>query len=177
MYFCKTCRYPQAQASRRKHAATNAAWQRMDYAKKHPEKQKERNRASYLKYKQPKITDPVYKLKTIVRARVISAFKKGGLRKCCKTMEMLGCDYKTLMSHIESKFEPWMTWDKHGKYNGKPQHGFDIDHIIPLSTARTPEEIIHLSHYTNLQPLCSYVNRRVKRARTDFKTEELCTQR
>lgn len=40
---------------------------------------------------------------------------------------------------------------------------WDIDHIIPTSSARTEDEVIKLNHYTNLQPLCSYYNRVVKR--------------
>ena len=40
-----------------------------------------------------------------------------------------------------------MTFDNHGL------HGWHIDHITPLSTATTEEEIIKLCHYTNLQPL------------------------
>lgn len=39
----------------------------------------------------------------------------------------------------------------------------NIDHIIPLSSAKTEEDIIKLSHYSNLQPLCSKVNRDIKK--------------
>ena len=38
-----------------------------------------------------------------------------------------------------------------------------MDHIIPISIAETEEDIIRLNHYTNLQPLCSKVNRDIKR--------------
>ena len=38
-----------------------------------------------------------------------------------------------------------MNWDNHGEWH--------IDHIIPLSSANTEEELIKLCHYTNLQPL------------------------
>jgi len=51
-----------------------------------------------------------------------------------------------------------MSWDNQGKY-------WDIDHIIPVSSAKTEEEIIKLNHYTNLQPLESYYNRHIKRAK------------
>jgi len=40
---------------------------------------------------------------------------------------------------------------------------WDIDHIIPTSTAKTEEDIIRLNHHTNLQPLCSYMNIIVKK--------------
>lgn len=58
-----------------------------------------------------------------------------------------------------------MNWENHGIYCGKPNHGWDIDHIIPLSSAKTEEELLRLNHYTNLRPLCSYHNRVVKRAK------------
>ena len=44
----------------------------------------------------------------------------------------------------------------------------DIDHIIPISTAKTEEEIIKLNHYSNLQPLCSYTNRVIKRDKVNY---------
>ena len=56
-----------------------------------------------------------------------------------------------------------MTWENWGKYNGELNYGWDIDHIIPLSSAKTEDDIIRLNHYTNLQPLCSYTNRHIKR--------------
>ena len=40
---------------------------------------------------------------------------------------------------------------------------WDIDHIIPLSSAKNENELIKLNHYTNLQPLCSYTNRFIKK--------------
>ena len=66
-------------------------------------------------------------------------------------------------TYIESKFESWMTWDNRGLYNGERNYGWDIDHVVPLDNAKTEEEIVKLNHYTNLQPLCSYVNRYIKR--------------
>jgi 5-methylcytosine-specific restriction endonuclease McrA len=42
-------------------------------------------------------------------------------------------------------------------------YGWDIDHIIPISSAGSEENIIKLNHYTNLQPLCSKINRDIKK--------------
>jgi 5-methylcytosine-specific restriction endonuclease McrA len=41
---------------------------------------------------------------------------------------------------------------------------YDIDHIIPTSYAKTEEEMYLLNHWSNFQPLCSKVNRDVKKA-------------
>lgn len=57
-----------------------------------------------------------------------------------------------------------MTWDNYGKYSkGFENFGWDIDHIIPISSAKTTDEVLLLNHYTNLRPLCSYINRYIKK--------------
>ena len=84
------------------------------------------------------------------------------------TNEIIGCSYEFLREYLESKFEYWMSWDNYGKYNGNLYYGWDIDHIIPISYAKTDEEVVKLNHYTNLQPLCSKVNRDIKRDKLDF---------
>jgi len=37
-----------------------------------------------------------------------------------------------------------------------------------LSFAENEEDIIRLNHYTNLQPLCSYINRYIKRDNVNY---------
>ncbi len=37
--------------------------------------------------------------------------------------------------------------------------------IIPISSPKTEEDIIALNHYTNLQPLCSKINRHIKKGK------------
>lgn len=61
-----------------------------------------------------------------------------------------------------------MTWKNRGLYNGELNYGWDIDHIIPSSSAASEEEIIRLNHYTNLQPLCSRINRNIKKDKLGF---------
>ena len=60
-------------------------------------------------------------------------------------MEMLGCTPEELRDHLQSQFTEGMTLENHGEWH--------IDHIIPLASANTEEEIVKLCHYTNLQPL------------------------
>ena len=85
------------------------------------------------------------------------------MKKNYKTELILGCSFEEFKLHLESLWQPWMNWDNYGKYNGTEGYGWDLDHIIPICTAKTEEDVIRLSHYTNLQPLCSYVNRVIKR--------------
>jgi hypothetical protein len=45
-----------------------------------------------------------------------------------------------------------MTWDNYGMFN----ENFDtwqLDHIIPVSSAATEEALIKLNHHSNIQPL------------------------
>lgn len=58
-----------------------------------------------------------------------------------------------------------MTWENRGLYNGELNYGWDIDHIIPLSSGKTEEEILRLSNFINLQPLCSKINRDIKKGK------------
>lgn len=94
--------------------------------------------------------------------------KSNGFYKKSRTYKILGCSPLKLKIYLESRFENWMTWDNYGKYNSELCYGWDIDHIIPISSAKTEEEILKLNHYTNLQPLCSYTNRYVKINKLDF---------
>lgn len=107
--------------------------------------------------------NPKYALAVLTRKNILTAFRDRGFEKPNSTTKILGCTFEAFKTYLESKFEPWMTWENRGLYNGQPNYGWDIDHIIPLSKSETVEDVIRLNHYTNLQPLCSYINRVIKR--------------
>jgi hypothetical protein len=109
-------------------------------------------------------SDNTFKLARGIKALVYSSFKTSGIKKNTRTLDVLGCSIKEFKQHIESQFEPWMNWKNKGirKVTG-PNQCWDIDHIIPISSAKTEEDIIRLNHYTNLRPLCSYINRWIKK--------------
>jgi len=115
------------------------------------------------RYKERRNNDPIFKLATNLKRNIRAVLNKNGLIKKSKTIKILGCSFEEFKVHIESKFEPWMNWDNHGLYNGTENYGWDIDHIIPSSSALTEEDVYQLNHYTNLQPLCSHINRDIKR--------------
>jgi len=108
-------------------------------------------------------TNYLYKLKTNLKTLIGNSFRNSGFKKLSKTEQILGCSFTEFKAYLETKFEPWMNWSNRGLYNGEPNYGWDIDHIIPLSTAKDEHDIIRLNHYTNLQPLCSKINRYIKR--------------
>ena len=95
-----------------------------------------------------------------------NSLRKKNYKKKSRTHKMLGCSFEDLKQHIELLWKPWMNWNNYGSVNGKQPTSegqcWDIDHIIKLSTAKTEEELLKLFHYTNLQPLCSYINRWIK---------------
>ena len=113
-----------------------------------------------------RVNDPVFKLKGILRRKIREAIFCNGFTKKNHTTEILGCSFEEFKLYLESKFEPWMNWDNYGNWNGiptEPNTAWDIDHIIPLNSGKTEEDMLKLSHYTNLQPLCSHRNRYVKK--------------
>ena len=93
----------------------------------------------------------------------MNALKRKNHNKNCKTTEIIGCSFQELKLYLESKWLDWMNWDNYGKYNGKFNYGWDIDHIIPLSSVNSEKELLTLLHYTNIQPLCSHINRDIKK--------------
>ena len=107
-----------------------------------PQKYKE-YRKKYESDKRKKST--VHCLKERVRVRVRSFINRRGHRKNSNTISMLGCDWSHLKAHLESKFTDGMSWENRGMWH--------VDHIIPLASAKSIEEVVRLCHYTNLQPL------------------------
>jgi hypothetical protein len=133
-----------------------------NYRKENLELLKKREKEAQIKKRQ----DPFYKLKDGIRNRIRASMKSKGYSKKSKSFEILGCTYEEFKIHIESQFLPWMSWINHGNPKDgilEPNKNWDLDHIIPISTAKTEEDVLRLNHYTNYQPLCSYTNRIVKR--------------
>lgn len=92
-------------------------------------------------------TDGLYRLKQNVRSRTRSFFSKNKkfYKTANKTFYLVGCSFNELRRHLESQFKPGMIWDNYGEWH--------VDHIIPLASAKTQEEVYRLCKYTNLQPL------------------------
>lgn len=87
-------------------------------------------------YLRKRLTTHINRLKII---------KKGD---AIKFSDLVGCTKEHLISHIESKFTPKMSWDNYGTY-------WHIDHIIPISSFDLSDQDQRkaANHWTNLQPL------------------------
>lgn len=109
------------------------------------------------------LSTPIGKLKHNIRAAIRRSLIDSGYDKNYSSEKILGCTIEFFKQYIESQFEPWMNWENKGLYNGNENYGWDLDHILPLSSAKTEEDILKLNNYKNIQPLCSYINRDVKK--------------
>lgn len=97
-------------------------------------------------------TDHVFNLSIRLRARVSKAFNRGGFSKNGSTEKIIGCSFEFLKKHIEKQFKKGMNWENRDMWH--------IDHITPISSAKTEKEIVGLCHFTNLRPIWADENRK-----------------
>jgi len=113
----------------------------------------ETNREKYNSYwTNRKKNDPVFRLVTNMRSRIWKYTGLMSITKTNKTFDIVGCTPEFLKEHLEKQFIDGMTWENQGVWH--------IDHMIPLSSAKTEEELYKLCHYSNLQPLWAEDNLR-----------------
>lgn len=147
---------------RKKYYETNK-----EYIKEIKKKYREVNKLKIAKQKkiyQQKVNSTILgKLKHLIRGAIRRSITENGYSKNYKSEHILGCSIEFFRQHLESKFEPWMNWNNKGLYNGELNYGWDLDHKIPLSSATSEDDVIKLNHYTNIQPLCSRINRDIKK--------------
>jgi hypothetical protein len=133
---------------------------RKEYLKNYYQKNKNKYQTYYKNYylkNKPQIsnTNKIYEYKKYnsnalfafqkrLRKRIRSAFVNMGWKKG-RSQELLGADFDTVKKYFEKLFTDGMSWENRSEWH--------IDHIIPLSSAKTEEELKQLCHYTNLQPL------------------------
>lgn len=120
---------------------------------KNTEKELLRNKNYYINNRDIIIKQKLNKLKSDLNLRILSNLrsricqfvKSKKIHKDNQTRNILGIDLEGFKKYLEIKFQPYMTWDNYGEWH--------IDHIIPLNSANSEEELYKLCHYTNLQPL------------------------
>ena len=81
--------------------------------------------------------DPIYRLRRAVSSIIFRMLKsQGSSKNGLSIIKFLPYSVEELKTHLESLFEPWMTWNNHGNYNPKTfdeNPTWQLDHIIPQS--------------------------------------------
>ena len=92
---------------------------------------------------------PEQKIPKLLRTRLLHAL--AGEFKNGSAVADLGCTIPELKIHLESKFQPGMTWDNYGLGPDR----WHIDHVFPMSAFNLVDRqhLILVCHYLNLQPL------------------------
>lgn len=152
-------RIAQAKESRQRNADRVRAWNKKRYwadrenlLRKNEEwclANPEKLRRTQTKYVlERRKTDIVYRLRSILSARIREALKKGSLEKKNRTEELIGCTVAFLRQFIEHQFTKEMTWDNYGSH-------WHIDHIIPvkLFDLSDVEQQKKAFNYSNCRPL------------------------
>lgn len=125
-------------------------------------KSQDKHRDKYiLREKQSRKTDPIKALYHHYRNLPIRFLKEGYKSYEC----IVGIDHQGFKDYIQSKFKPWMNWTNRRigpATASEPYKYWTLDHIIPIRSAKSEDEIIELTHYTNIQPICSFINNRIK---------------
>lgn len=157
---CKSCRtiqtreYNEAnlekvQYQRRKHRQADPQRHR-DRSAKWRAENPERCRAHSRTYvRERHRSDPAFRLKRNLRTRIYNCLRNG--YKSAGTMDLLGCSFEAFQDHMQSLFQPGMTWENHGQGSDK----WHIDHIRPCASfdLSDAEQQRVCFHYTNHQPL------------------------
>ncbi len=94
--------------------------------------------------------NPIARMANSMR-RSIRRYLDAGQKGEMSSFEIIGCSKDDLRKHLESKFRDGMTWQNYGKH-------WHIDHIVPLISAKSADEVKRLCHWTNLQPLTAFEN-------------------
>jgi len=94
--------------------------------------------SNYVKNK--RINNENFKLRLYLSNSINIRLKNNGGSKLGQSyLKFLPYSIQDLKQHLESKFEPWMTWNNHGKYNktwndqDPSTWTWQIDHIVPAS--------------------------------------------
>lgn len=101
--------------------------------------------------------DVQYRLTVTLRNRINTFLRNAGnTKKAGSAVRDLGCSIEELKQHLESHFEPGMTWKNHGN---KPDQ-WNIDHEVPLSwfDLANREQLLMACRWDNLYPMWSDKN-------------------
>ena len=119
------------------------------YKKDYYKNNKEHINQYYTKYRRDrKEVDKIYATTIIIRNAIYDSLRRSNhlsLKSQKNTTDILGCSIEYFHDYISNLFKEGMSWDNYGKW--------ELDHIVPISSALNEGDVIRLNHYTNFQPL------------------------
>ena len=104
--------------------------------------------------------DEQFRIALKLRGSVNDRIKRWGATKGDRSWALIGCSVEWLKVHIESLWQPGMSWDNHGVWKCEGPPKWHLDHIRPVASfdLTNPEEQKRCFHWTNLQPLWAEEN-------------------
>lgn len=130
-----------------------------EYCENNKEKRKEFHKKYYQENKEKRLeyekkrrkSNPLHKLKGNIRSLIGISIKNFGFTKKSHTYEIIGIDYQNCLNYLFENAK--LRYPDFQPEDFLESNMYHIDHIIPLVTAKTEEEILKLNNYKNLQLL------------------------
>lgn len=124
---------------------------RLEYYKEYERTGRDRGKRS-ARHKERMESDNIYRLKSKIRYLIYGSLNRKKYPKKFHSEEIIGISIEWFIKYLLSTFKNryGREWDGVEKVH--------IDHIIPLATAKTEEEVIRLNHFSNLQLLTAEDN-------------------
>jgi hypothetical protein len=127
----------------RKKNAKRISLKKREYKENNREKVNETNK---LGRRRRMKNDPVFKFQSRLRRSIWGSFNRAAYKKDGPTAQIVGCSFEELFESLKTT-----AVKNYGFYHDSIK--FELDHIIPLCTAKNIEEVKRLNHWTNLQLL------------------------
>lgn len=125
-----------------------------------PEERRRRELANRGRQRQRRKSDPLIAMQARLSRLHRHALAQVGAIKTSGTFEQLGYSAAEFVRHIERQFLVGMGWHNMSEWQ--------IDHIIPVSSARTEADVIALNQLSNLRPMWAVDNNAKKDRRTSL---------
>lgn len=146
-------KYREQKRQYRKENKERISEERRKHRKEHPEvykaryqKSKDESMARCKEYqKRRKSIDPLYAFKEKVRSNINQILMRKGVKKNCRTYQILGCSLEEFTAYIEEQF-----MNMYGVSMFDIDEPLELHHRIPIHTAKSEEEVLRLNHHSNL---------------------------